>query len=1017
MSDLAHYRACAIALPDNEKNGNISEETTIGAVGGIFGATAVHAVIVKLSQLWESGAVIDYSYLGGTVNQKYKVDQVILEWFPYANISFQRAETGTLRISFDPQLGSWSYVGKVTQSIAAPAATMNFGWIEDDTVISDQDRGVILHEFGHVLGLLHEHQGAAREGAIQLDEKAAYSYYNHCQRWDPATIKSHILDTYNGRDVSNYGELDSTSIMKYFMPAAMNQQHIDVPANHALSDKDEAYMIINYPRPTPHELAPTWTLDYALEVSGVDTATAQKIKDAKGNVNTMRELFTNAQVTARMGRSDPAVQVGKPLSLPAPAPSPNPAPNPARTGGWCTERTPSSLRGVLSPALKLWMPYRTLTYGFMDDDTVATSYRKTRVRTALAFYMSHVSVVFREVPMPANLNTVAARDECTIRISLGPVVLVPGVGPLAGWSWTGTDALTEVHLSTEGFPGRAWTTSYIGGLPLNEADELTFSAHDRENATGTLYHEIGHILGLMHEADSPHTRIRGGGVFPVLTASAFDPASIMLYEGLDYDDRDAQTPLISTPSPTDLDLLRLFYPDNGNPNGAFDKALKNFAFTPTDRDAMLASARAAIVDSTHVNAGLVAQLWTALAGNLNTTPRLSNPELSAALRGVGDGPVAPFFNPGGNQIFTLQFPGRFLDEGSYAWDTSMAGTYGQFIKPVAVNEADFRLVDQLYDLAPVVSGPNGVNLSIVYEQVLNNLLPKYVPNGLAQQQDEIRQWLMKDVPMSAWIKDIMARQMARENKLASDVAFGMTGVRPGSVSVVAPLSTVTAPGSSKASKLFPGAMFDVSSKDEGDKLNPIELSELLMNEYLYAKQDWEVERDALIRQASQADLGTPESKKALNELTRKLAHITATRQAQLAAKYSDAVVRGYSHTVRDYMGYLDIASPAEALQNAKDSLREAAMSSLDRALASRNEIVAAAKIQFVKIEVLRIILHGRPRWQTWVIWRRLHKRTGRMQFLVDEGRRSCDKEHARSGRTKGRNETKPTLEVLVLGGA
>ncbi|KAJ7839338.1 hypothetical protein B0H14DRAFT_2185349, partial [Mycena olivaceomarginata] len=118
--------------------------------------------------------------------------------------------------------------------------------------------------------------------------------------------------------------------------------------------------------------------------------------------------------------------------------------------------------------------------------------------------------------------------------------------------------------------------------------------------------------------------------------------------------------------------------------------------------------------------------------------------------------------------------------------------------------------------------------------------------------------------------------------------------------------------------------FDISSKQtaNGEGLNHIELSELLMNEYLYSKQDWEVERDALISQASQ-------SQKTLNDLTRKLAHITVTRQAQRAAKYSDAVVRGYSHTVREYMGYMDISSPAEALQSAKDSLREAAMSSLD----------------------------------------------------------------------------------------
>ena len=48
-------------------------------------------------------------------------------------------------------------------------------------------------------------------------------------------------------------------------------------------------------------------------------------------------------------------------------------------------------------------------------------------------------------------------------------------------------------------------------------------------------------------------------------------------------------------------------------------------------------------------------------------------------------------------------------------------------------------------------------------------------------------------------------------------------------------------------------MFDISSMAtaKGDTLNRIELSELLMNEYLYVKQDWEVERDSLISQASQ----------------------------------------------------------------------------------------------------------------------------------------------------------------------
>ncbi|KAH8795234.1 hypothetical protein DL96DRAFT_1480874 [Flagelloscypha sp. PMI_526] len=249
------------------------------------------------------------------------------------------------------------------------------------------------------------------------------------------------------------------------------------------------------------------------------------------------------------------------------------------------------------------------------------------------------------------------------------------------------------------------------------------------------------------------------------------------------------------------------------------------------------------------------------------------------------------FSPGGAQQFVLQFPARFLDIDTYAWDNSVAGVYGQFVKPTVVNEAEFRLVDQMYDIQDRVGGPNGINLSIVYEEVLNNLVPIPRTNQLPQQQSQIRQWLLKPVEINDWIQGIIDRQTARETALAADDAPPSNALDP--------------------------SVVDSSGKKT---ITRIELSEILMNDYLYAKQDWELERDALIRQASQ---------KALNDLTRKLSHITAVRQAQLAAKYSDAVVRGFSHNIREYMGYMDIMSPAEALQNAKDALRESAASSLD----------------------------------------------------------------------------------------
>ncbi|KAJ7853779.1 hypothetical protein B0H14DRAFT_3449975 [Mycena olivaceomarginata] len=97
----------------------------------------------------------------------------------------------------------------------------------------------------------------------------------------------------------------------------------------------------------------------------------------------------------------------------------------------------------------------------------------------------------------------------------------------------------------------------------------------------------------------------------------------------------------------------------------------------------------------------------------------------------------------------------------------------------------------------------------------------------------------------------MTRQQVREVSLVNAVATSIDA--PGK-----PIIIETGSGSpTPSSTLAPGIMFDISSKQtaNGEGLNRIELSELLMNKYLYSKQDWEVERDALISQASQADLG------------------------------------------------------------------------------------------------------------------------------------------------------------------
>ena len=269
------------------------------------------------------------------------------------------------------------------------------------------------------------------------------------------------------------------------------------------------------------------------------------------------------------------------------------------------------------------------------------------------------------------------------------------------------------------------------------------------------------------------------------------------------------------------------------------------------------------------------------------------------------GNLKQVFAPTTGQIFALQFPGRFLQKDLYAWDTSSAGIYGQFVKPLVVNESEFRLVDQLYNVGEVVGAPNGQILSLCYEQVLNNLVPGHENDSriLAKQQDRIRRWLMKEVPTTGWVKNLIESQHSRSAPLSAAVG-----------STASPQDGEPVPQFAVANRL-----------SEDNKVNRMELAEALMEEYLTAKQVWETERDSMIKTARAKN-------EDMEDITRKLAHTTGIREAQLAAKHADAVVRGYSHTIRQYLGYMDIKSPSEMLQDAKDALREAATSSLDGAM-------------------------------------------------------------------------------------
>jgi len=76
----------------------------------------------------------------------------------------------------------------------------------------------------------------------------------------------------------------------------------------------------------------------------------------------------------------------------------------------------------------------------------------------------------------------------------------------------------------------------------------------------------------------------------------------------------------------------------------------------------------------------------------------------------------------GNQLFNMQFPAQPLNYRMYQYDTSDRNSV--LTRPYTVAEQEFRLSDQLFDVSPITSGSNGEKLSVVYDTLINNFIPK-----------------------------------------------------------------------------------------------------------------------------------------------------------------------------------------------------------------------------------------------------------------------------------------------------
>jgi hypothetical protein len=208
----------------------------------------VHLALVR-GKMHKVGGLIRVKFMNGTTKQQQGVKMIAKEWEHFANVKFNFISSGKsdIRVAFKWQndSGSWSYIGTDCFNISQDKPTMNFGWL--DTTFSDKDAytRVVLHEFGHALGCIHEHQSP--DVSIPWDKPKVYAYYGGSPNyWSKEDVDHNIFKKYSTTS-TQYSNFDRESIMLYSISNNLTIGNYEIKSNNKLSEVDKSYMQVVYP--------------------------------------------------------------------------------------------------------------------------------------------------------------------------------------------------------------------------------------------------------------------------------------------------------------------------------------------------------------------------------------------------------------------------------------------------------------------------------------------------------------------------------------------------------------------------------------------------------------------------------------------------------------------------------------------------------------------------------------------------------------------------------------------------